>query len=141
MASRELKVLIQTPDASVVEAGFDAARVPTRTGQVGLRPDMEPLVLVVEPGLVVLRRGDDTLYVGTGGGILDVSASGARLLTPFAIQGASPDDVLAELDAHMGTPSSELLARRRLGELEERILEQLKQQPPRTQSRKGIRYG
>ena len=55
-----------------------------------------------------------------------LSRTRATLYTPFAVVGASADQLTAALDRVLATPDSELAARRRLGELEQRIVNQLK---------------
>ena len=62
MSNRQLKLMVRTPREVVVELRVSSIRVPTETGQVGVRPRAEPLVLAVEPGLVLVRR-EDTLSV------------------------------------------------------------------------------
>ena len=48
-----------------------AARVPTESGLVGLRPRGEPTVMAVEPGLVVLRLAEGLRFAATAGGLLE----------------------------------------------------------------------
>lgn len=131
MPNPTILLLIQTPSVTVVDRRVRALRVPTQTGQVGIRPGIEPLVLIVEPGLVSLVDEEETSYVGTAGGLLEASRVAVKLVTPFAITGTSPDQILTELNAQLGTPNSELVARRRLGELEARLIEQLKSDTPK----------
>ncbi len=49
-AREQLHVVIRTPRETVIEQDVVAIRVPTQTGQVGLRPRGEPNVLAVEVG-------------------------------------------------------------------------------------------
>lgn len=135
MADR-LHVLIRTPHETVVDAMVTAARMPTPTGQVGLRPRMEPLVLVVEPGIVILRMDDGLRYAATAGGLLEGDREQAALYTPFAAQGDRDTDVLAALDRALAMPDSELAARRRLGELEQRIVQEVRSRPPVVRTRR-----
>jgi F0F1-type ATP synthase epsilon subunit len=131
MSEGKILAVIQTPNQIVFEAPVSAMRVPTQTGQVGIRVGMEPLVLIVEPGLVSLRDAEKTSFVGTSGGLLDAARDVVRFLSPVAIVGSSPEAVLDELNAQLGMPDSELMARRRLGELEARIIEELKSDAPK----------
>jgi F0F1-type ATP synthase epsilon subunit len=122
--SDTLRLVIRTPHAPVVDAGVAAARVPTRTGQLGLRPRQEPFVTVVEPGLVVLETGAGRLFAATAGGLLRADRDTALLITPFAVTG-TVGEVLAALDEAYALPESELVTRRRLAELEQRIVREL----------------
>lgn len=124
--SARLHVEIRTPHAIALEADALAARVPTATGQVGLRPRGEPLVLVVEPGLVVLRTPGASRYAATAGGLLRADRERCVLYTPFAVTGDDAHAVLHALERALETPDSELVARKGLDELEQRIVRELR---------------
>ncbi len=133
-----LRLVIRTPHEVVHDRPLRSVRVPTASGQVGLRPRQEPLVLVVEAGLVLLRGGAGPAFAATAGGLLDGGRERAVLYTPFAVTGARAEDVLAELDRALARPGSELAARRRLGELEQRIVRELHERPrPSPRSGRG----
>lgn len=138
MGSR-LRVVIRTPHQVVLDERVDAARIPTRTGQVGLRPRQEPLMLAVEPGLVVLRKDATALFAATAGGLLDGDRESAVLYTPFAAADEREEEVLAALDRMLATPDREIVARRRLGELEQRIVQEIRHRraPPRARGERG----
>ena len=125
-----LRFCVLTPRAAAVDRPVDGARVPTETGQVGLRPRGEPLLLAVEAGLVVLRDADGIALVATAGGLLESDGVTATLYTPFAATGATAEEVEAALDAALADPESELAARQRLEELEQHILQELGHGPP-----------
>ena len=131
-----LDFVIRTPHQVAYEAQVSSARVPTESGQVGLRAREEPLVLVVEPGLVVLRLDRRLEFAATAGGLLEADRATAILYTPFATTGALEDEVLAALDRALATPDSELAARRKLAELEQHIVQQLRSRPPRLRGRR-----
>lgn len=130
-----LRLVIRTPYEVVLDRGVRSARVPTETGQAGLRPRSEPLLTAVEPGLVLVHGDEGTSFAATAGGLLESGPDRATLLTPFAVVGRRPEEVLAELDRMLATPNGELAARRRLGELEERIVQELRHQPTRPRAR------
>jgi F0F1-type ATP synthase epsilon subunit len=128
--TRRLHVVIRTPHGAQLDEEVRSVRVPTGTGQVGLRPGEEPLLLVVEPGLVVLHDEAGTRYAATAGGLLHLDREGCVLNTPFAAVGRDGDEVLGALDRELATPDGELVARRRLGELEQGILRALGERSP-----------
>lgn len=125
MSGQMLRFIIRTPRQVVLERDVSSLRVPTETGQVGLRPRAEPTVLAVEPGLIVLRMGEDFAYAGTAGGLLHCDGAQASLLTPLAVAGESLDDVQAELDKAMAAPDAEMEVRRTLSRLETSILQEV----------------
>lgn len=125
-----LRLVIRTPHQTVLDEPVRGARVPTESGQVGLRPREEPFVLVVEPGLVLLRTGDGLRFAATAGGLLEGDREGAVLHTPFAVAGEVASQVLVALNEALATPDEELAARRRVGDLEQHLVGELRRRPP-----------
>lgn len=121
-----LHVVVRTPRDVVLEHDVASLRVPTRSGQVGLRPRSEPAVLAIEPGLIVLRLSGDYLYAGTAGGLLRCSGTEASLLTPLAVVGRALEQVQNELESALAEPSEEMEVRQTLTRLETNILQQLR---------------
>jgi F0F1-type ATP synthase epsilon subunit len=130
-----LHLRIVTPHATVLDARVSGARIPTETGQAGLRPRQESLVLVVEPGLIVLRIEDHACFAATAGGLLESQENEAVIYTPYAARGDTDAEVLDALRGALAKPDGELSARKRLGELEQRIVRELRQRPPVTRAR------
>ncbi len=125
MAPPRLQTTIRTPRAIVVEMDVDSLRIPTRTGQVGIRPRGEPMVLAVEPGLILLRIEGRYRYAGTAGGLLHTSRVAANLLTPLAVVGDDLESVSRQLDTLLSTPTEEMEVRRLLSRLESQIIREL----------------
>jgi F0F1-type ATP synthase epsilon subunit len=122
-----LLLRVRTPAETVLEARVRSVRVPTETGQVGLRPRIERLVLAVEPGLVLARTEERIRFVGTAGGLLRCDGAEASLLTPLAVAGEREEEVLASLDAALSRPGAEMQARAMLDRLQRSILRELRQ--------------
>ncbi len=127
MTQTTLRAIVRTPSETIVDQHVAALRIPTQTGQVGLRPRGEPTVLAVEPGLILLRTAGGHRYAGTAGGLLHTNGQSASLLTPLAVVGDDAESVSRQLDALLSAPSEEMEARRTLGRLETRILQELHQ--------------
>lgn len=126
MSHSELQFVIRTPRQRVLQTNVTSLRVPTNSGQVGLRPRSEPTVLPVEAGLIVMRLDAGMMYAGTAGGLLHIDGVSASLLTPLAVVGEDIETVSRELEAMLSAPSEEREVRRSLGRLETRILQELK---------------
>jgi F0F1-type ATP synthase epsilon subunit len=118
--------MIRTPRELVFEADVVALRVPTHTGQVGLRPRCEATVLAVEPGLVIVRADGGVRYAGTAGGLLACDGATAALLTPLAAVGDDLGKVSSDLQKALAEPTEEMEVRRTLGRLETRIVQELR---------------
>jgi F0F1-type ATP synthase epsilon subunit len=127
MSESQLILVVRTPRDVVLERGVWSVRVPTETGQVGLRPRVEALVLAVEAGLVLVRRGEKDEYVGTAGGLLRCDGTTASLLTPLAVAGDDVDAVIDALDDALAEPSVELEGRAALERLQASIVRQLRE--------------
>jgi F0F1-type ATP synthase epsilon subunit len=121
-----LRLVIRTPHEILFDAPVRGARVPTGSGQVGLRRREEPMLLVLEPGLVLIAAVSGPRYAATAGGLLEAGRERAILYTPFAALGADADEVLGALERALATPDSELSARRQIAELEQRITHELR---------------
>lgn len=74
--------------------------LPTASGQITLLPDHEPLLSVVVPGIITIRRNKNDAdthleHYATYGGVLEVTKDGARVLVDEATRG----DEVSEAEA------------------------------------------
>jgi F0F1-type ATP synthase epsilon subunit len=123
---QRLKLMVRTPREVVLELDISSLRVPTESGQVGLRPRVEAQVLAVEPGLVLVRQDGSFRFIGTAGGLLRCDGEQANLLTPLAVVGTDEDDLLAVLEHALAQPNIELEVRAILNRLQSNILRELR---------------
>lgn len=132
MAESAWRLVARTPHATVLDLPVASLRVPTETGQVGLRPGAEPSLLEIEPGVVHYRQANGATrsdqFLGTAGGLLICDRNQATLLTPLAFVGADERDIIEQLDAALTAPDSELGARKTLSQLEGQIVNELRKQ-------------
>lgn len=126
MAEETLALLVRTPEGVVFEDRVTSLRVPTDTGQVGLRPRSEPAALVVEPGLALVVSHQGLQLLATAGGLLRCDGEGAVLVTPLAVIGESAEIVGAQLAKVLDTPSPDRELRSVLQRLETGILQELR---------------
>lgn len=129
MPEETLQLRVRTPQGSVVDDAVTSLRVPTDSGQVGLRPRSEAAAFVVEPGLVLAAGAGGLRFVATAGGLLRCDGREAVLLTPLAVVGESADVVAAQLDEALGLPRADLELRAVLQRLETGILQELRRRP------------
>lgn len=121
-----LHVVVRSPHAVAFDRRARSIRVPTESGHVGLRPGVEPVVLAVEAGLVLVRSADDEDIVGVAGGLLYCDGREASLYTPLAVTGRNAAEISAALDRALAEPDSELTLRTALDRLEGRIVTELR---------------
>jgi F0F1-type ATP synthase epsilon subunit len=126
MPEPTLRLRVRTPQGEVLDAQLVSLRVPTDTGQVGLRPRCEPAALVVESGLVLAAASDGLRFVASAGGLLRCDGTEAVLLTPLAVVGDSAESVRAQLDEVLRAPRVDLELRTALQRLETGILQELR---------------
>jgi len=126
VAEKTLGLVVRTPQGAVVDERVTSLRVPSDTGQVGLRSRSEPAVLVVEPGLVLAATTGGLRFIATAGGLLRCDGEEAVLLTPLAVVGESAAAVGAKLEKVLGTPRADLELRAVLQRLETGMLQELR---------------
>jgi len=85
MKRGSVHLVVRTPRGVAADLEVQSLRVPTDTGQVGLRPGAEAAVTPVEPGLVLARTAERLHFIGTAGGLLRTDGREAELLTPVAV--------------------------------------------------------
>lgn len=139
MRGSALRFIVRTPHEVVFDEAVRSVRVLTDTGHVGIRPQMEPVVLSVEPGLVVIQAGRQVTFLGSAGGLLSSDGTVATLFTPLGVVGADATLIQQELDRALGAPDAELAIRASLDRLEGRILAELGRQPGAWSLREGAR--
>jgi F0F1-type ATP synthase epsilon subunit len=126
MADPLLEVVVRTPRAVAVELEARSLRVPTASGQVGLRPRSEPTVLAVEPGLVLAWTAEGSRFLATAGGLLRCDGRRAIILTPVAVVGDDSRMVRTRLAEALETPRSDLELRQAIERLEMGILHEIR---------------
>jgi F0F1-type ATP synthase epsilon subunit len=127
MADPLLKVVLRTPREVAAEFGARSLRVPSDTGQVGLRPRCEPTVLAVEPGLALGWTADGVHFLATAGGLLRCDGLQAVLLTPVAVVGRDAAEVGTRLTEALGRPGADVELRRAIERLQTGILRELRE--------------
>jgi F0F1-type ATP synthase epsilon subunit len=117
---------VRTPQGVVFDDRVASLRVPTDTGQVGLRPRSEAAALGVVPGLALAASRGGLRFLATAGGLLRCDGMEAILLTPLAVVGESAEAVRAELSQALETLSRDLELRAVLQRLETGILQEIR---------------
>lgn len=135
-----LHFIVRTPHEVVLDKEARSIRIPTETGQVGLRPFNEPQIIAVEPGLVLCEEKNQAMdFVGTAGGLLVLERDSATLMTPLAVSGSERATITAQLQTALGEPNEEMQVRAMLEDLEEHILEEVRRKGDNLSGRRKSR--
>jgi F0F1-type ATP synthase epsilon subunit len=118
MRGRTVHFVVRTPRGIVADLEVQSLRVPTDTGQVGIRPGVEAAVTPVEPGLVLARAAERLHFIGTAGGLLRTDGSEAELLTPVAVLGDDAAAAVAAVDEALAGADPERDLRQAIERLE-----------------------
>ena len=79
-----MKVKLVTPERIIFSDEADAVIAPGIGGQLGILPHHIPLVSILQPGELLIRKGEESLYVAVSGGFLVVQRNGVTILAESA---------------------------------------------------------
>lgn len=90
-----------TPEGLVLEEEVYEVVLPTPGGHIGVLPHHIPLVTIVTPGIISIRRHKETAYENkehlvTSGGFVEVSGKRVRLLADSAERAEDVDEFKAQ---------------------------------------------
>ena len=80
-----LKLEIVTPEAKVFSDDVDLVTLTGVEGEMGILPNHVPLMTQLIAGEIVARKGDETFYLATGDGFVQVTGERVAVLTDMAI--------------------------------------------------------
>ena len=87
-----LKLEIVTPEAKVFSDDVDMVTLTGVEGEMGILPNHVPLMTQLVAGEVVARKGDETFYLATGDGFVQVTGDRVAVLTDMAINAENIDE-------------------------------------------------
>lgn len=79
-----MKLRIVTPEKLVFEEDIDQVTLPTREGEITVLPHHIPLVSIVEPGEIFIKKGGQDIPLAVSGGMLQVRPDEIILLADSA---------------------------------------------------------
>lgn len=85
-----------TPEKVAVEKEVEEAILPTPLGQITILPDHMPLISTLSAGEIVLKKGNETLYLALSSGFLEVAENKVRVLADTAEIAEEIDEIRAE---------------------------------------------
>lgn len=72
MASTKIQFEIATPERIVFKDEIDGVTLPTKEGEITVLPNHIPLVGVLIPGALTVRKGGQETYMAVSGGFIEV---------------------------------------------------------------------
>jgi len=87
-----LKLEIVTPEAKVFSDDVDLVTLTGVEGEMGILPNHVPLMTQLIAGEIVARKGDETFYLATGDGFVQVTGERVAVLTDMAINADNIDE-------------------------------------------------
>jgi F-type H+-transporting ATPase subunit epsilon len=91
-----LKLEIVTPEAKVFSDDVDMVTLTGIEGEMGILPNHVPLMTQLLAGEVIARKGDETFYLATGDGFVQITGERVAVLTDMAILADNIDEAQAQ---------------------------------------------
>lgn len=100
MIDKLIKFEIVTPERTVLKETIKQLTVPTKAGEITILPDHIPLIATINPGVITLKRKDDSPEVlSVSGGFVEVLKNKVVILADTAEMAEEIDVERAE-EAH-----------------------------------------
>jgi F-type H+-transporting ATPase subunit epsilon len=91
-----MKLEIVTPAGTVYADAVERVTLPGVAGQLGIYPRHVPLITQMVPGEMIVRKDGRDLFIATGEGLIEVTATRVAILTDLAIPADRIDEAKAE---------------------------------------------
>jgi F-type H+-transporting ATPase subunit epsilon len=91
-----LKLEIVTPTGTVYSEDVEMVTLPGVAGQMGVYPQHVPLITQMVPGEMIVRKDGRDLFVATGEGLIEITATRVAVLTDLAVPADRIDEAKAE---------------------------------------------
>ena len=91
-----LTVELITPDRVVYEGPADAVSLPTPDGEITVLPHHIPLISLVAPGMIVVRKAGEEQIFAVSRGVIEVDGMHLRLLVDTADRAEELEEAAVE---------------------------------------------
>ncbi|MCX6789401.1 MAG: ATP synthase F1 subunit epsilon [Candidatus Gribaldobacteria bacterium] len=92
----KIKFKIVTPERVVYESEVDQATIPTAQGEITVLPNHIPLVGVLRPGELMIKKGKEEITMAVSGGMIEVTKNMIVILADTAEQAHEIDEQRAK---------------------------------------------
>lgn len=73
-----------TPDRTVFEGEVDSVSIPTPDGEITVLPHHIPLISIVRPGSILVRKGKEEQLFAVSRGVVEIDGTSLRILADTA---------------------------------------------------------
>ena len=94
--SDALKLEIVTPEGTVYSEDVEMVTLPGVVGEMGIYPQHVPLMTQMVPGELIVHKDGKDVFIATGEGLIEITASRIAVLTDLAIPADRIDEAKAE---------------------------------------------
>lgn len=94
--SDKFKFEITTPERTVYSDTVDEVILPTLNGEIGILPNHIPLVSVIKPGEIRIKKGSEESSLAVSGGFIEVQPNKVIVLADTAERAEDIDEARAE---------------------------------------------
>ncbi len=96
MANKKLNFEITTPEKVVYSDQVDEVVLPTVQGEIGILPNHIPLVSILKPGELRIKKGNEEEFLAVSGGFIEVRPDKVVVLADSAEKSDDIDEEKAE---------------------------------------------
>jgi F-type H+-transporting ATPase subunit epsilon len=94
--TNKIKFKIVTPERTVFESEIDQVTIPTQEGEITVLPEHIPLIAMLAPGELDIRKGGEDIVMAVSGGMLEVRKNEITVLADTAERAEEIDLARAE---------------------------------------------
>jgi F-type H+-transporting ATPase subunit epsilon len=91
-----LRLEIVTPEGTVYSEDVEMVTLPGVVGQFGVYPQHTPVTTQMVPGEIIARKDGRDVFLASGEGLIEVTASRVAVLTDLAVEADRIDEARAE---------------------------------------------
>lgn len=91
-----LRLEIVTPAGTVYSEDVELVTLPGVAGEMGIYPQHVPLITQLVPGEMIVHKDGRDLFIATGEGLIEITASRVSILTDLAVAADRIDEAKAE---------------------------------------------
>ena len=84
MSDKKLQFKITTPEREVYNGQVDQVTIPTRTGEITVLPEHIPLVAILVPGELVIKKDKEEISLAVSSGFIEVLPDKVTILADTA---------------------------------------------------------